>query len=108
MTQTTNTIEINGKRYDTRTGKLLQAVQPRYSVSTGNSIDGFVQPPQRTAAIASSAKTIHTAFTPQTVAEEEFLIGRIVIVCSMGRRTTGLCVGDTTPNRLILLLRGIS
>lgn len=59
MTQTTNTIEINGKRYDTRTGRLLEAVQPRYTPTGGGSIDGLLQ--SRTAAIAPTAKAMHRA-----------------------------------------------
>ena len=59
MTKTTNTIDINGKRYDTLTGRLLSDVQPRYARVAGGSVDGFVATPPRPAAAAPAARSMH-------------------------------------------------
>lgn len=45
----TNSIELNGKRYDVRTGKVLGLAPVHHTAFTASSIDGFVRAPLRPA-----------------------------------------------------------
>lgn len=64
-----NFIEINGKRYDARSGALLgegvkSAIQHQHVSHRGRVIDGFVKKPQATNKSINTAST-STAFSPQ-------------------------------------------
>ncbi len=75
MATSKTTIELNGKLYDARTGKIITEQQPKTSTAhtapkrtNGNVVDGFVRRPQHTAAATHKPKPATARTTPHHVA----------------------------------------
>lgn len=110
-----NIIEINGKRYDARSGTYLgdgvkSAIQHQHASHRGRVIDGFVKPhsqPSKATAFSPQVAPSHTKATAQTVVPGRSMEPIKNAKKQVVKRTPGSAVAHRKPEKSKTLMRSV-